>query len=166
MKHPIVLPLPYPPAVVMRALIVPAFHLDKARGLGAVSCELLDQGRDGTRYFVKIRRRMLNRPSLPAALARLAPEQVLLTHRDEWDAATLTGRIEVWIEQVPVRMTATAALVPTAGGCEQRFDWDIQSSLPLVGRMVEKMIAQDLSLTVLNEARIVKQLLSRCDDVS
>jgi hypothetical protein len=160
MKHQIVLPLPFPAAVVMRALITPQFHVDKARGMGALSCELLEHGEDGTSHFVRIRRRMINRASVPAALAKLTPEQVVLTHRDDWDTASSTGRIEVQIEQVPVRLSAKASVVPTASGCEQRFDWEIHSSIPLVGRMLEKMLAQDLTQAVQNEARIVRDLLA------
>jgi len=159
MKHRIVLPLPFPPAVVMRALITPQFHLDKARGMGALSCELLDHGANGTSHFVRIKRRMVNRASIPAALARLMPGQVVLTHRDEWDTASSKGCIEVQIEQVPVRLSATASVVPTSSGCEQCFDWDIHSPVPLAGRMLEKMLAQDLSQAVQGEAPIVKALL-------
>lgn len=159
MKHRIVIPLPYPPDVVMRAMATTRFHLDKIKGLGAFSCELLEEGDDGPKHFVRIRRRMPNRPAVPGAIAKLMPADVVLHHRDEWNSASRAGDIDVQVEGTPVRMRATAMVVPAAGGSEQCFDWEIKASVPLLGGTLEKFVVQDLDRTVVDESRIVRELL-------
>lgn len=161
MKRRIVLALPYPPEVVMRAMTTPQFHIDKVRGLGALSCELLEEGGAGSARFVHIRRRMPGRAPVSGPLAKLLPSEIVLRHRDEWDGAGRSGRIEVQIEGVPLLMRATAAVVATATGSDQCFDWEITASLPLVGGVLERFVAQDLDRSIREEAQVVKELLKQ-----
>lgn len=160
MKHRIVIPLPFPPEVVLRAMTTTRFHLDKIQRLGAFGCELLEEGDVGPKHFVRIRRRMPNRPAVPGALAKLLPADVILNHRDEWNAATRSGEIDVHVEGTPVRMRARVKVVPAGDGSEQVFDWEIKASVPLVGGAVEKFVANDLDRTVGDESRIVRELLA------
>ncbi len=102
---------------------------------------------------------MQNRTPVPAVLAKLAPQSVVLTRRDEWDTVSMTGRVEIELEKVPVRMSAATVVLETAAGCEQRFNWDIRAAVPLVGGLLEKFIAQDLTQTLRGEVQIISDLL-------
>lgn len=102
---------------------------------------------------------MQNRTPVPAVLTKLTPQIVVLTRKDEWNTESSTGRIEIELEKVPVRMSATTSVVPAAAGCEQRFNWEIRASVPLVGGLLEKFIAQDLAQTLRGEVQIINELL-------
>ena len=161
MKHRVVLSLPFPPDVVMRAMTSTRFHLDKVEGLGAAGCELMEEGGDAEKRFVHIRRRMPNRPAVPGALAKLLPADVVLEHRDEWNATTRTGDIQVRVQGAPVRMHAAASVVARGGGSEQVFEWDIKASVPLIGGALERFVAQDLDRSIHDEAKVVRELLAQ-----
>jgi hypothetical protein len=161
MKLKFVVPLPYAPDVVMRAMTTPQFHINKITALGAIRCELLEEGAAGSSRFVRIRRSMRQQTPVPGPLAKLVPSEVVLNHRDEWDPANCTGSIDVQVEGVPVRMQATVQIAAVDGGYEQRFEWEIKSPISMIGGVIERFVAQDLERSIRSEAPIVRELLKQ-----
>lgn len=161
MKHRIVVRYPFAPAMLLRALTTPQFHVDKAYRLGAACCDLLDQKVDGSSMAIRIRRRMPNTAPVPRALAKLIPNEIVVEHRDQWDASSGRGLIEVQVDRMPVRLIAKASVFAIATGCVQQFDWEINSSLPLLGGTLERFIAQDLDRSIQEETRVIEDLLTK-----
>ncbi|MGQ0621402.1 MAG: DUF2505 domain-containing protein [Panacagrimonas sp.] len=160
MKHTTTIPFSCPADVVLRGLVASHFHIDKWMGMGAISCELIEEGRRGNAYFVKLRRRV-RQTSAPGPLAKLVPTEISFIHRDEWDPTTGKGIVEVETEGLPLRMRATSRVIATARGSEQRFDWEIKASVPLLGGALEKFAARDVDREIVTEARVVDALLAQ-----
>lgn len=161
MNHRIVIRYPFAPAVLLRALITPQFHVDKALRLGAFRCELLEQGTNGTAMTLRMRRRMPTAAPGPRALAKLIPPALVVEHHDQWDASSGCGLIAVQIAHAPVRLRARASVLAIESGCEHRFDWEIAASIPLVGGALERFIAQDLDRGLQIEATVVREMLAQ-----
>jgi len=149
----------YRKSVLLKALIAPAFHLAVAKKMGTLETELLDHQVNGEIHSIRIRRRMQNQSPVPAAIAKFASSEVNLTHFDEWDLKTSTGHLKVEIAQAPVRLKGVAVVTSKGKGCERRFDWEIKSSIPIVGKMIEDFIAKDLTQTLQKEEAIIAGLL-------
>lgn len=156
MKHAVVIPLTHSPETALRALVQPLFHLDKWRRMGALGCELIDDGAEGE---IRLRRRA-RQGAAPAPLSKLVPSEVTFLNLDRWNPARKTGEVEVKLDGLPLRMHATTKVVPTAQGCELRFDWDIQASVPLLGGAMEKFVAKNVDRETLEEAKVVNALLA------
>lgn len=159
MKHDVRMPLEHPPAAVLASLVDARFQLEKWKRLGALSVELLEQGGEGSVRFVKIRRRIGPKLQIPAALKRLIPTEAVFIHREEWNVVTGVGRIEVDLGSLPLRVQGDSSVTATPTGSEQRFEWDIRSSVPLLGSALERFIADNLTRDVVGEGRVVDALL-------
>ncbi len=159
MHHEVLMRLDHPPAAVLAGLVDARFQLEKWRRLGALSVELLEQGGQGSVRVLKIRRKIGPKVQIPAVLKRLIPTEAEFIHREEWDLVSGTGRIDVDLGVLPLRVEGASAVIEKAGGCEQRFEWDIRSSIPLLGGALERFIAENLTRDVVTEARVMNELL-------
>ena len=155
--------LEHPPAAVIAGLVDAPFQLEKWRRLGALEVELLEEGGHDQVRFIKIRRRIGPKSKLPAALKRLIPTEVEFIHREEWDVDRAIGRIEVDLGGLPLRIQGASAVSARLGGSEQRFEWDIRASVPLLGGTLERFIADNLTRDVAAEGRVVDALLRARD---
>ena len=159
MKHDVVVHLDHPPAAVLAGLVDARFQLEKWRRLGALSVDLIEEGGRGPVRFLKIRRRIGPKVQIPAVLKRLIPTEVEFIHHDEWDLVTGTGTIDVDLGILPLRVHGTSTVVAHANGSEQRFEWDIRASIPLLAGPLERFIAETLTRDVGGEGRVVDELL-------
>ena len=160
MKHDVLMVLAHPPEAVLAGLVDPAFQLEKWRRLGALSVELLEQGSEGSAKFLTIRRRIGPKLQIPAALKRLIPTEAEFIHREEWDVASRTGRIQIDLGALPLRVQGESRVVGVSGGSQQHFAWDIRSSIPLLGGPLERFIADNLTRDVVHEGHVMDALLS------
>lgn len=158
-KHLVDVSLAHPPAAVVASLVDACFQLEKWRRLGALDVELLEQGGQGSVRFLRIRRRIGPGRSIPAALRRLIPTEAEFIHLDQWDLDRATGRIEVDLGKLPLRMGAVSTISDAPGGSLQRFEWDIRATVPLLGGALERFIADTLTRDVVGEGHVMDELL-------
>lgn len=160
MKHQVVIPFAHSPMTLLRSLVNPQFHVAKWRGLGAIGCQLIEYGPTKAGFGVQLRRHA-KQDAGSGLLARFVPREVTFIHRDEWDPTTLCGVIEVDLEGLPLRMRSATRIVKTATGCEQRFDWEITASIPLLGGALEALAARGIDQFIGEETRVVSALLDQ-----
>lgn len=151
--------LEHSPTAVLAGLVDVRFQLEKWRRLGALSVELIEEGRQGSVRFLTIRRRIGPKLQIPAALKRLIPTEAEFVHREEWDLVSGAGRIDVDLGVLPLRVQGASTVVARTDGSEQRFEWDIRASIPLLGGPLERFIADNLTRDVVGEGRVMDELL-------
>ncbi|MGH8428902.1 MAG: DUF2505 domain-containing protein [Solimonas sp.] len=142
MKHEAKSRYPAPADQVMKMFSDPAFHARKLDALGmAGKYEVLAQGRDGDEFFIRIERRV---PIQLPGMKKGAGESVV-AHEERWNAQTRTGRVVVETRGIPVAISCDAAISDDAGGAVVEYSWLIESSLPIVGRTLEKFVVSDMN---------------------
>jgi hypothetical protein len=141
MKHKIEARYPAPSDVVIRALTDRKFYCDRLELQGFKTYEVVSHHFDGKDFSIKFKRK------LPTGT---------VVHEDTWNVASKTGRVIVELAGMPVEMTGVTALRDEGGGCVLSYDWDIKSSIPLVGGKIEKTIAaeNDKAVPALTQAGI------------
>lgn len=161
MKKSISVVYPVPPGAVLRAMTDLSFHQDKLRAMAMLSSEVLEHSHSGGRFYIRIRRTMRGDAPVPALIKKLVPAVSTLEHRDYWDAAEGTGRVEIELEGLPVELRCEMRAICCPAGTELRHDWQVRCSLPVVGGTIERFVAGDLQRQMELEAAASRPLLGR-----
>ncbi len=126
--------------------------------LGGTDVRIKREGRAPS-LRIRIARKMPSNP--PAAIRRLVPATNEVSHTEEWraDGDGHVADIVVDIRGVPVHMKGTKSLRPEKGGCAIEWEFDVTSSVPLLGGILAAFGAEQLRGNLEDEYRILKSLL-------
>jgi hypothetical protein len=144
------------PRAVFRMIVDPAFQEAKCVATGAVEHEVdVQEHPDGGATVVS--RRTLPTDQVPDFVRSFVGSTIRLAETQRWAPATpdgnRTGSIEVQIEGMPVRFTASTALTAAADGTQQPIEGDLKASVPFVGGKIESAAAPAVRAAIRVEGR-------------
>ncbi|MGV2482286.1 UNVERIFIED_CONTAM: DUF2505 family protein, partial [Salmonella enterica subsp. enterica serovar Weltevreden] len=61
-----------------------------------------------------------------------------------WNVASKSGRVQVEAKGIPLDMSCTMSMADEEGGCVITYEWNVKSSLPIVGGTLEKFAIADM----------------------
>ncbi|WP_127126777.1 DUF2505 domain-containing protein [Georgenia sp. SYP-B2076] len=119
--------------------------------------------RDGGAFTVTSRIKMPT-TSIPARFRSLVGESLDVRLVEAWEGPAADGSrgstLALDIQGVPVRVTGTQRLTPTAEGCRETYDGEVTASIPLFGKPIEEAAARTVGDVVDVERRIGLEFLA------
>ena len=123
--------------------------------LGGTDLKIRREGR-APNVRLKVSRRMPANP--PAALRKLVPSTNNVAHSEEWavDGQGYAADIIVDIKGVPVKIVGTKILQPEKGGSSVAWNFDVTSSIPLLGGLIASFAGDELKKSLEAEYNVLK----------
>src|SRR5882724_10580234 len=123
---------------MIRALTDKKFYCDRLELQGHKVYEVLSHEFDGENFGIKFKRK------LPTGT---------IVHEDRWNVSSKTGSVAVELQSMPIEMSGITALSDIGDECVMTYDWNIRSSIPLVGGKIEKAIAAENDKAIPEQTR-------------
>lgn len=154
--------LPAPIERVEQMYWDPAYAPRKYRELGLKDIEVAAQKKDGREFQIRCNFKMKPSIELPKVAQRFVPggEALVVTQTDTWDLQARTGRLDIVIhafESVTIR--CDMKLEPHPQGAVNRMRWTIESSMPLIGGTLAKILAQDIQSKFADDCAVANRIL-------
>jgi hypothetical protein len=123
--------------------------------LGGTDVRIKRDGR-APNVRLKITRRMPANP--PAAIRKLVPMTNDVAHTEDWavDGQGYAADIVVDIRGVPVKIVGTKILQPEKAGCSVAWNFEITSSIPLLGGIIASFAGEELKKNLEDEYKVLK----------
>jgi len=138
MKHTLKAQYPAPSDLVIRMFTDKDFHTRKLDGMGLQKYEVLDHRFDGKDFSIRIERKVpVNMPGAKGAESTVVNEE-------SWNVASKSGRVQVEAKGIPLDMSCTMSMADEGEGCVVTYEWNVKSSLPIVGGTLEKFAVADM----------------------
>lgn len=131
------------------------YELLKARSFEVVNHEL-----NGDRFSITMKVTLPMSAPVPGFAKKFIADSVTLVETDTWDLAAKTGRIELDIKGAPVDASGTMRLTDSGDGAVNTIDWTVKCGVPLVGKKIEKLIADDISAKGADDERVSNEILA------
>jgi hypothetical protein len=114
--------------------------------------------REGRAPNVKLKISRTMPASPPAAIRRLVPATNDVSHTEDWaaDGNGYAADIAVDIKGVPVKIVGTKRLQPEKGGSSVQWDFNITSSIPLLGGVIASFAGEELKKNLEDEFKVLK----------
>jgi hypothetical protein len=119
----------------------------KYRELGLRDVEVVSQSKDTRNTRVCCNFKMKPSIELPKVAQKFVSggEWLAVTQTDSWDMQTRTGRLDIVIHAFKtVTIRCDMKLDAHPQGAVNRMRWKIESSMPLIGGTIAKILAQDI----------------------
>lgn len=134
----------------------------KYRELGLRDIEVVSKKKDGRDYHITCNFKMKPSIELPKLAQKFVggADWLAVTQTDSWDLQTRKGRLDIKIhafDSVTIRVDMT--LEPHPQGAVNRMRWKIESSLPLVGGTLAKILAQDIQSKFAEDCAAANRIL-------
>jgi hypothetical protein len=132
----------------------------KYQSLGAtqIRIDAIEETDDG--FYTKSRRNIA--ANVPVFLSSLLGSSNRLTQEERWywlDDTSLRCELSVDISGVPIAIHGTMNFRETPDGCENRVLIELITSIPILGKKLEKFIANDISKSIEAEYQVIKSNL-------
>lgn len=150
----------YPIETVMEVFRDPDFYLEKFEGVGARNVEVLASSDEDGVFAIETQREVPL--DVPAALKTLLGSWTTVIQNEEWvegEDGEYLNELEVNSEGVPAIITGSMRLVPTDQGCVNEVVMEIDCSIPLVGRKLERFVADSTEEQLEAEYEFVQEYL-------
>lgn len=153
---------PVAPAVVAAMLADEDFVARRGAAAGA-SAHAYEVHRDGEAFTVTSRLQMPT-TMVPASFRSLVGDTLDVRMVEAWGPPAADGSrsstFSVDIQGVPVRVTGTQQLRPTAAGTTETYDGEVVASIPLFGKHIEKAASDAVGTVVAAEQEIGTEYLA------
>lgn len=136
------------------------YFVRKYELLNAKSFEVLEHELSGDRFSITMKVALPMSGPIPGFAKKFVGDTVTLVETDSWDLAAKTGRIELDIKGAPVDATGAMRLTDGGPGAINTIDWTVKCSVPLVGKKLEQLIADDISAKGADDERVSNQILA------
>ena len=123
--------------------------------LGGTDLKIKREGR-APNVRLRVSRRMPANP--PAAIRKLVPSTTDVSHTEEWgvDGQGYAADIVVEIKGVPVRIVGTKILQPDKRGCSVAWNFDVSSSIPLLGGVIASFAGDEIRKNLEDEFKVLQ----------
>ncbi|MCO5125852.1 MAG: DUF2505 domain-containing protein [Rhodobacteraceae bacterium] len=161
MKLTVTLTYAAPPSQIGRMLVDEEFQRQvcSATGDAQARVSVLDSA-DGAKVRTS---RRLPTDRLPDAMRALVGHHIIVVQSTRWPGARTdagwTGTVVVAVEGKPVRLEATATVVPSAGGTTITYSGDLVAHIPFLGGKVERAVEPIVRSALEAEQRVGAQWL-------
>lgn len=153
MQHAMRAHYPAPVATVLKMFTDPAFHERKLQAMQLPDFRVLEHGLENGRFRIKVERAVpVNLPGMKNATSRVQ-------HTETWELDSGRGSVEVDMPGMPLKMRCQARMEPDGDACTVHYLWEIKSSVPVVGKQIEKMVVSDMEARAADEAEAARGLL-------
>lgn len=156
MKHASTIYYPAPAAAVLRMFTDPAFHARKLEMAGIAAFRILEHHLRGDEFGIRVERRVTVK--LPGGGKGSPLNRVI--HDETWNLKTARGHVEVTLPGIPLAMHSDSTLTDRDAGCTLHYDWTVTSTLPIIGRSLEKFIIGRMDAEAAPEHRAGAELVS------
>jgi hypothetical protein len=133
-----------PAATVMKMFSDRAYFERKYKELAFWDVTVLEHEKSDRKFRIKVRYATRNDAPIPDFAKRFLGESTTVTQQDTWDIAGKTGKLEIEIKGVPVKISAEMTLKDEGKGSANNLKWNVSCGIPLVGGKLEKVIAEDI----------------------
>lgn len=116
----------------------------KYAALGFKNVEVLEHEKNGDQFTICIRYTASADVPLPDFAKKFVPAEMHITQRDSWDLKKKTGRLEVELRGMPLKVGAAMKLVDEAKGGVNVLSWEVTCAIPLIGGKLEKLLISDI----------------------
>ncbi len=133
-------------AVIMRMMTDKDYFLRKYERLGGAIPELIDCRSDEERFSIIVRHALdVQTMPFPDFIKKRLGDRIMLRQTDAWQIQARTGRIEIDMESTPVDIDIDMQLVDRDAGARLKLAFGIHAHVPLVGKKVERSIAEPIT---------------------
>ncbi len=156
--------IPFPADVSAAAAMLadPEYIHAKIRATGALDHQVTVSSDPGGAFTVTTRRSMPT-SDIPANLRGFIGSSLDVRQVEAWEperAGARRGTVVVEIAGAPVRLTGTALLAPTPGGCELAYEGEVKAAIPLFGGAVEGAAAQAIRSALAAEEDVARRWIA------
>ena len=149
-----------PADTVLKAFTDPAFFQRKYIAQGAEDIRQLHHEQDNNRFSITFSRTVAVGVNLPSFASKHVPERITLIQTDSWDLNARRGTLDIRFEGMPASVKCQMQLSDSDTGTEHALDFDIAVKVPLIGKKLEKLLAEGLQKTFQRDSRIAAELLA------
>ena len=107
------------------------------------------------RYSIKS-----SNPNIPALATKFVGDSSTITQTDTWDLIAKTGRLDVEIKGVPVKVGADMVLKDEAKGGVNLLKWNVSCGIPLIGGKLEQLIVDDIKSKSAQDVAVTVKILA------
>lgn len=143
--------------VVIRMMTDKSFYTRRLELGGHKIYEIVSHKIEGDAFSITFRRKLP--VAAPGPVKKFVSAENTIVHEDAWNRATKQGTIAVRIEGMPIEISARTSLRDEGGACVLTYDFEIRSSVPLVGGMIEKTVAAENDKAIPEQTRLGLRLL-------
>lgn len=150
----------HPIDTVIGAFTDPDFYLEKFEGVGARNVEVLSSSDEDGVFAIETQREVPL--DVPGALKTFLGSWTTVLQNEEWiegEDGQYLNEIEINSEGVPALITGTMTLTPTGEGCINEVVMEIDCRIPLVGRKLEKFVAESTEEQLDAEYEFIQEYL-------
>ena len=139
----------------------PAYFEKKGKMLKRMDLTILEHERKGEHF--RIRFAFDEKPTieLPSFAQRFVDKKAHIIEEDRWDLKARTGKLNIELQGLPVKLSADMKVHDTERGCVNVISWEIKCSVPLLGGKLEKLIAQDIAFKSKDDLAASRSLLKK-----
>jgi hypothetical protein len=144
----------------------PDYPQRKYRALGATAVRLQSFHATASRIEVALERDLrVDASALPAWASTLMRSEQTLRHRTTWQRlgpTQISAELDIEPVGLPVLAHGTGSIVETAPGATHMvLDWHVTSSVPILGRRVERLFADQLRAALIADHAFTLQYLAQ-----
>ncbi|XVX19270.1 DUF2505 domain-containing protein [Actinomycetota bacterium] len=154
---------PCTPAELFALLRDEAFQKAKCEATGALSHTVTVTGAGDSAVIET--ERTLPTHRLPDFAKSMVGSTLSVRERQEWSEAAAggsrTAKLSIAIHGVPVTLSGTRSLVPSAAGALETTEADLRANVPLFGSKIEKAAAPVVEAALDAEHRVALEWLAR-----
>jgi hypothetical protein len=150
----------HPIETVYAAFTDPEFYLAKFSGVGARNVEIIASADEDGVFSVETSREVPL--DVPGALKSLLGAWTTVIQSEEWlpgEEDEYLNELKIDSEGVPALLTGTMALYPSGDGCVNEVVMTIDCKIPLVGRKLERFIADSTADQLAAEYDFIREYL-------
>src|SRR5699024_6651678 len=100
----------------------------------------------------------LTHANLPDFARKSVGSQVVLKQTDSWQIESRVGRIDVAFESKPISTCIDMHLETRGAGSRLKLAFDIQADVPLIGKKVEKALAEPLQRRMHDDLKVTADM--------
>ncbi len=153
---------PRPVSAFKEMLESETYLLEKYAWLGEEEVEILNCGEKGGIFCVEVRR--IVPIEVPRFAGRFLSPKSHVHEKDEWEIFEphlLKGIWTVQVKGAPFQLEGTMDVKPSGEGCVQMVTGTVSSAVPLIGRRLERFIAEDARKKIEREGEFNRAWLGR-----
>ncbi len=149
-----------PAATVVKMFSDRAYFERKYKELAFDDVEVLECEKSGNKFRIKCRYKVKNDAPLPDFAKKFMAEKNTVTQQDTWDTAAMTGRLEIEIKGVPVKVAADMALKNEGAGSVNNLKWNLSCGIPLIGGKLESVVSEDIKAKSKKDIAATRKILA------
>jgi hypothetical protein len=149
-----------PAATVMKMFSDRAYFERKYQELGVDDLEILECEKSGTKFRIKSRFKVKNDAPLPDFAKKFIGEKNTVTQQDTWDTSSMTGRLDIEVKGVPVKVSCDMSLKADGAGSANHLKWNVSCGIPLIGGKLESVLSDDIKSKAKADVAATRKILA------